>query len=109
MRQVFRMFLPTLLALTSSWACAQELLLRFQHIPPEQSFASRQLADVVQDRRGFMWIASLYGGFARYDGYEFIPYRHDPGSCFTTIKHGELGKGLVLKMLRDLDVDSGEF
>jgi ligand-binding sensor domain-containing protein len=65
-------------ALAAQLAHAQEPYLRFQHIPPERSFASRWVMDVTQDRQGFLWFASLYGGFARFDGQEFRVYRHDP-------------------------------
>lgn len=33
---------------------------------------------MTQDDQGFLWFASLYGGMARYDGYEFKIYHHDP-------------------------------
>lgn len=58
---------------------AQEPLLRFQHIQPERSFTSGSIVDVTHDRNGFFWFASLYGGFARFDGERFKTYRYDPG------------------------------
>lgn len=32
---------------------------------------------VLKDRRGFMWIATS-DGLDRYDGYDFVAYKHDP-------------------------------
>ena len=31
---------------------------------------------LVQDRQGFLWVG-LWKGLLRYDGYDFVPYRHD--------------------------------
>ena len=68
-----------LLAPVSSPSNAQEPLLRFSHIPPEESFATSYIIHTTQDQQGFMWFASIVGGIARYDGYEFKTYRYDPG------------------------------
>lgn len=57
---------------------AQQKLLQFQHIDPSEIFASSYILSVDQDEQGFLWFASLYGGFSRYDGYEFKTYRHNP-------------------------------
>ena len=57
---------------------AQERLARFQHIDPSKSFANRAILAVTQDEHGYLWFASLFGGLARYDGYEFKIYQHDP-------------------------------
>ena len=35
------------------------------------------VADITQDRSGFLWVAT-HDGLVRYDGYEFRLYRHDP-------------------------------
>lgn len=57
---------------------AQQKLIRFQHIDPAESFATRYIMSMTQDEQGFLWFSSLFGGLARYDGYEFKIYRHDP-------------------------------
>lgn len=40
---------------------------------------------MLQDRYGFMWFATL-DGLNRYDGYQFVVYRHDPKDK-TSITH----------------------
>ena len=37
-----------------------------------------QVQQIVQDSIGFLWFGSK-GGLHRYDGHQFITYRHDPG------------------------------
>jgi signal transduction histidine kinase/DNA-binding response OmpR family regulator/streptogramin lyase len=74
-----RLFLLAILCgLFAAPLFAQQKLLRFQHIDPLVSFASSDILSVTQDEQGFVWFASLYGGFARYDGYGFKVYQHDP-------------------------------
>ncbi|MFC1720328.1 two-component regulator propeller domain-containing protein, partial [Pseudomonadota bacterium] len=68
-----------LLLISTSPARAQQKLIQFQHIDPATSFATQSILAVTQDEQGFLWFASLYGGVARYDGYEFKIYQHDPG------------------------------
>jgi len=67
-----------LLGVFSAPVFAQQKLLNFQHIPPSESFAPQFIVSMTQDDQGFLWFASLYGGMARYDGYEFKIYHHDP-------------------------------
>ncbi len=69
-----------ILLISSPLTFAQQKLIRFQHIDPADSFATRAILAVTQDEQGFLWFASLYGGVARYDGYEFKIYQHDPGN-----------------------------
>ncbi len=73
---VFSLGLVSLALVGNSFAA--EPLLRFQHIAPEDSYAPRAIVDVAEDPEGFLWFASLYGGFARFDGMEFRSYRADP-------------------------------
>jgi signal transduction histidine kinase/ligand-binding sensor domain-containing protein/CheY-like chemotaxis protein len=78
------------LLLFCSSALAQEKVLRFQHIDAEDSFASQSIISSTQDQQGFMWFASISGGFARFDGYEFKIYQHapeDPDSLPTNEVH----------------------
>ena len=67
-----------LVCFLSASAFAQQKLIRFQHIDPAEAFATRYIVAMTQDEQGFLWFASLFGGLARYDGYEFKIYRHDP-------------------------------
>ncbi|MES2322892.1 MAG: diguanylate cyclase [Pseudomonadota bacterium] len=36
------------------------------------------IMSMLQDRRGFVWIATLNGGLYRFDGYQSVRYVHDP-------------------------------
>ena len=49
----------------------------FESIPVEQGFAQRSVVCIFQDSRGFMWFGTK-NGLSRYDGYNFIVFRHDP-------------------------------
>jgi streptogramin lyase len=51
--------------------------LRFGRITTKDGLSSDQTRNVVQDKRGFMWFATL-GGLSRYDGTSVKVYRHDP-------------------------------
>ncbi|MCS6995237.1 MAG: diguanylate cyclase [Anaerolineales bacterium] len=50
---------------------------RFERLTVEDGLPSGTVLGVLQDRQGFMWFATA-DGLARYDGYEFKTYRHDP-------------------------------
>lgn len=45
----------------------------FDSIPFETGSRTAYIFDIIQDRRGFFWLAT-YGGLVKYDGYSFITY-----------------------------------
>jgi len=49
----------------------------FAPIGSERGLAQNSVTAMVQDRRGFVWIATQ-GGLHRYDGQRYLPHRHDP-------------------------------
>jgi diguanylate cyclase (GGDEF)-like protein len=51
--------------------------LRFRHIRIEDGLAQSSVQTIVQDAQGYMWFGSQ-DGLQRYDGYEFLTFRHDP-------------------------------
>ncbi len=51
--------------------------LRFGHLGVEQGLSHTTVWDVLQDRSGFLWIATE-SSLQRYDGYELVDFRHDP-------------------------------
>jgi signal transduction histidine kinase/streptogramin lyase/DNA-binding response OmpR family regulator len=51
--------------------------LRFGRFTAEDGLSSDQTRNVVQDKRGFMWFATL-DGLNRYDGASIKAYRYDP-------------------------------
>jgi signal transduction histidine kinase/ligand-binding sensor domain-containing protein/DNA-binding NarL/FixJ family response regulator len=50
--------------------------IRFERISLEQGLSQSVVTTILQDRRGFMWFGTQ-DGLNRYDGYEFVVYRHD--------------------------------
>lgn len=52
---------------------------RFRQISVAQGLSQVSAVDVLQDRRGFLWIGTQ-DGLNRYDGYEFKVYRQQPGN-----------------------------
>ncbi|MDJ0835712.1 MAG: two-component regulator propeller domain-containing protein [Acidobacteriota bacterium] len=50
---------------------------RFQPVLPERGLMNSMVEDVLQDRKGYLWIATN-GGLHRYDGYRMRVFRHDP-------------------------------
>ncbi|QTA80083.1 Two component system response regulator/histidine kinase, PAS fold-containing [Desulfonema limicola] len=51
--------------------------LRFDHLTPDDGLSAQYISVIFQDRQGFIWIATS-DGLDRYDGYNFISFRHDP-------------------------------
>lgn len=50
---------------------------RFERLTVEDGLPSGTVLGVLQDQQGFMWFATA-DGLARYDGYEFKVFQHDP-------------------------------
>ncbi len=49
---------------------------RFQRLTVEAGLPSTEVLGVLQDRQGFIWFATA-DGLSRYDGYQFVTFRHD--------------------------------
>ncbi len=50
---------------------------RFTHLTTTDGLANAHVEVIFQDSQGFMWFGTR-DGLSRYDGYNFITYRHDP-------------------------------
>lgn len=50
---------------------------RFEQLSDEQGWQGNAVNSILQDYRGFLWIAT-WSGLFRYDGYELKAYRQDP-------------------------------
>lgn len=50
---------------------------RFQHLTTEDGLPQAVVHAINQDQQGFIWVATQ-SGVARYDGYQFNTFRHDP-------------------------------
>jgi len=67
-------------------AWAQEVY-QVEELSIDQGIFGLCVAEILQDRDGFMWFGSWGGGLTRYDGYETVNYtrdRLDSTSIFTT-------------------------
>lgn len=51
--------------------------LPFQHLTIQDGLSQNNISAVLQDSQGYIWIGTQ-DGLNRYDGYNFIHYRHDP-------------------------------
>ncbi|MEM7355790.1 MAG: two-component regulator propeller domain-containing protein, partial [Acidobacteriota bacterium] len=49
----------------------------FERIDSRDGLAHNSVGAILQDRRGFVWIGT-FAGLNRYDGVEFVVWRHDP-------------------------------
>ncbi|RPD45174.1 ligand-binding sensor domain-containing protein [Paracnuella aquatica] len=51
----------------------------FRHLTTASGLASNLVNGAVQDRDGYLWVATL-NGLQRYDGFNFLLFTHQPGS-----------------------------
>ncbi|MEM7351964.1 MAG: two-component regulator propeller domain-containing protein [Acidobacteriota bacterium] len=51
--------------------------MRFEQLSIEDGLSQSVVNCIVQDSAGFLWLGTQ-DGLNRYDGYEFVVYRHDP-------------------------------
>ena len=54
--------------------------IRFDHLSLEQGLSQSSVMDILQDRRGYVWLATE-DGLDRYDGLSFKVYKHDPADA----------------------------
>jgi ligand-binding sensor domain-containing protein/signal transduction histidine kinase len=86
--------------------------IRFQRLSSKEGLSQNTVRDILQDRRGFLWIATQ-DGLNRYDGYTFYKYRHKPEDtnslsnnlvfCLAEDHHGVLWVGTWTGGLDKLD------
>jgi ligand-binding sensor domain-containing protein/signal transduction histidine kinase len=62
---------------SSSSDIKPSLSLAFERLSLEQGLPQSTVNAVLQDKQGFLWVATQ-DGFCRYDGYSWLIYRHDP-------------------------------
>jgi diguanylate cyclase (GGDEF)-like protein len=68
-----------MLASSGRTVAAQDL--QFRHLGVDDGLPSSWITGVVQDRRGFMWVATAHG-VSRYDGHRFRTYRRERGNPY---------------------------
>lgn len=68
-------YLITLL-LISNLIFAQNNVISFKHLTVEEGLSQNIVTCILQDNSGFMWFGTQGGGLNRYDGYNFISFKH---------------------------------
>ena len=68
--------------------------LRFAHLTTNDGLSQSNVKAILQDRRGFMWLATQ-DGLDRYDGNAFVVYKHNPNDP------GSLSANLVMDLIED--------
>lgn len=68
--------LSVILSLIALTASPQIRVHRFSNISVEQGLSHFRAYDILQDRTGYLWVATM-DGLDRYDGYGFTVFRHD--------------------------------
>lgn len=76
---------------TTAHALQQQI--RVERIGVEHGLSHPHVTSIIQDQSGFIWIGTQ-DGLNRYDGYEFVVYRHDPGDS-TSLADSEI-RGLAV-------------
>lgn len=66
-------YVIALLTLFSVQILAQDI--SFKHLTTDDGLSNNQVLDVIQDKNGFIWLATD-DGLNRFDGYSFKVYRH---------------------------------
>jgi len=81
-RSAIRLLLLLPLLLAAAAASAQEPV--FRRYTVDRGLPSQECYDVIQDRKGYIWIATD-AGVARFDGYRFETFTTDDGLADNTI------------------------
>ncbi len=92
--------------------------LKFSHLSTKHGLAQNSVRALVQDRNGFVWIATQ-AGLHRYDGYKFLTFRHNPTNknsissnlvvALETDEDGMLWIGTIPGTLNKLNPVTGNF
>ena len=116
-RWLARVWLPPLLLFLAIAAHASERRNYFDNVDSEGGLASHSVTALLQDRTGYLWIATQ-GGLHRYDGYRYALYQHvanDPASlpdsyvtALAEDGHGRLWVGSMTRGLAALDPAIGK-
>jgi diguanylate cyclase (GGDEF)-like protein len=67
-------------ALAAPAAASPTRPIRFEHLSLEQGLSQSTVMQVLQDRVGYVWLATE-DGLNRYDGQAFRTYKHDPADA----------------------------
>ena len=73
---------------TSAVPLSAQERVAFRHLTIADGLSQNAVSAIAQDRRGFMWFGTK-DGLNRYDGYQFVVFRHDPFDS-TSVSDGEI-------------------
>jgi len=65
-----------ILFLSVNISIAQKLITRFEHLSLNQGLSQASVNEIIQDKEGFIWIATQ-DGLNKFDGYKFTIYRYN--------------------------------
>ncbi|MFC2053097.1 two-component regulator propeller domain-containing protein [Chloroflexota bacterium] len=68
----------------------------FEQISLEQGLSQSVVLSILQDSRGFLWFGTQ-DGLNRYDGYDFVVYKHDPED------ENSLSDNFILTIMEDAE------
>ena len=68
--------------------------LKFTHLTTNDGLSQSTVTEILQDRRGFMWFATR-DGLNRYDGNNFVVYKHNPNDPWS------LSSNFILDLMED--------
>jgi ligand-binding sensor domain-containing protein/two-component sensor histidine kinase len=77
-------FTGALFSLKSTAGELHQKRLKFESLTINDGLSQGMINCILQDRYGFMWFATK-DGLNRYDGYQFVIYKHDPSDSTTII------------------------
>jgi signal transduction histidine kinase/ligand-binding sensor domain-containing protein/DNA-binding response OmpR family regulator len=72
----------TALLLLPGWGQARQASPAFRHLTIADGLSQNSVSSILQDTRGFMWFGTK-DGLNRYDGHNFLVFRHDPSDPAT--------------------------
>jgi len=77
MPSFIKTYLILLLLLAANCLTAQDSYIKFDKLTTENGLPQEHVFAVLEDVKGFLWLG-MESGLARYDGYSFKTYTHDP-------------------------------
>lgn len=97
-RLIFRFIMAILGLSCHSFAQSADVAdeVKFERFTTAQGLPHDVVYSILQDRQGFMWFAGE-GGLARYDGYNFTVYQHNP------LDQNSIASNNISQILEDQD------
>lgn len=77
-RTIELVFVLLVCAPLPGWSQTEDVF--FEHLTVTDGLSQNSVHDIVQDKDGFLWLATQ-DGLNRYDGYDFVVYRHQTGDA----------------------------